>query len=106
MNPSTAGYEDIDPYELMRRVDELGAPVIDVRETWEYEMGHVPGAEHVPMHTVPDRLDTIADGTVFVCATGNRSGQVCAWLAAHGKKDLANLADGTHGWVQHGLDLE
>lgn len=106
MNPTTRTYEDIDPYELMRRVDELDAPVIDVREAWEYQMGHVPGAIHVPMHQIPDRLDDIQDGTVFVCASGNRSGQVCAWLAANGKKDLANLAGGTQGWMMHGLDVE
>ena len=106
MHTRTMSYEDIDPYELLRRVEEDGAPVIDVREPWEYQMGHVPGAVLIPMHQIPERVDDIEDGTVFVCASGNRSGQVAAWLAAQGKERLANLAGGTQGWMMHGLDVE
>lgn len=106
MHTRTMSYEDIDPQELQRRVAEHDAPVIDVRESWEYAMGHVPGAILIPMNEIPSRVDDIEDGTVFVCASGNRSGQVCAWLAAQGKNDLANLAGGTQGWMMHGLDVE
>ncbi len=106
MTTRTAPYEDIDPYELIRRVDEADATVIDVREPWEYQRGHVPGAVLIPMGDVPERIDEIPDGAVLVCATGNRSGHACAWLAAQGKRDLANLAGGTQGWTLHGLDVE
>lgn len=106
MNPATMTYEDIDPYELMRRVDEEGATVIDVREAWEYGQGHVPGAVLIPLGDVPSRIDEIPDGAVLVCATGNRSGHACAWLAQHGKNGLANLEGGTYGWNLHGLELE
>ena len=39
--------------------DELakGARVIDVREIDEYQSGHVPGAVHVQLGTVPDNVD-------------------------------------------------
>ncbi len=106
MLTKTATYEDIDPYELMRRVNEEAATVIDVREPWEYQQGHVPGAILMPLGDVPDRIDEIPDGAVIVCATGNRSGHACAWLADRGKQGLANLAGGTYGWNLHGLDLE
>ena len=106
MDAADSGYEDIDPYELIRRSDELGAQVIDVREPWEYQAGHVPGAILMPLSTVPERIDEIADGAVLVCATGSRSGYACAWLAAHGKRDLANLENGTEGWILHGLETE
>lgn len=105
MTPETASYEDIDPYELMRRVDEHDAAVIDVRERWEYDQGHVPGAVLIPLDELSEREDEIPDGAVLVCASGNRSGVACGWLARRGKTGLANLAGGTQGWILHGLDV-
>lgn len=99
-------YEDIGADELQRRVDEHGAAVVDVREPWEYARGHVPGAILIPLAEVPRRMDDIPDGAVLVCASGNRSGQACDFLARHGKTGLANLAEGTQGWIRRGLDIE
>ena len=41
---------DISPAELNRRVQEDRAVVVDVREPWEYAMGHVEGAVNIPLH--------------------------------------------------------
>lgn len=98
-------YDDIDAYEALRRIED-GATVIDVREPSEYAQGHVPGALLLPLGEVGARAEEIPDGAVLVCATGNRSGRACAWLAQQGKTGLANLAEGTQGWIQHGLSVE
>ena len=29
--------------------------LIDVREQWEYDAGHIPGIYHIPMGAVPER---------------------------------------------------
>ena len=100
------GYEDIDANEAKRRANEDGAVIIDCREAWEYEMGHVPGALLIPMGEIPERADEIPDGAIIVCASGNRSSNVCAWLAAQGRQNLANLAGGTQGWMMEGFDVE
>jgi rhodanese-related sulfurtransferase len=105
MTTAVSTYEDIDPAELRRRVSERDAAVIDVREPWEFERGHVPGATLIPMGEIPRRIDEIPDGAVLVCASGNRSGYACAWLAEQGKEGLANLAGGTQGWILHGFDV-
>ena len=42
-----------------------GARLVDVRETDEYEGGHVPGAAHVPLSTVPDQLSEFVAGFVL-----------------------------------------
>ena len=99
-------YVDIDVHELRERMENGNATVIDVRESFEFDMGHIPGAKPMPLSTVPDNLDDIPDGAIFVCASGNRSGQACAWLAQQGKTGLANLAGGTQAWVMEGLDVE
>lgn len=80
-----------------------GARVVDVRETDEYESGHVPGAVHVALGTVPDHVDAFrGDGSVYVvCRSGARSMRACEFLEQHGL-DAVNVAGGTLDWVAGG----
>ncbi len=54
---------------------ESGAPVLDVREDYEYIQGHVPGAQLIPLPELSARVGEVSPGeTVYViCASGNRS---------------------------------
>lgn len=45
--------------ELMARVREGGAMVIDVRPETEYQAGHIPGAVNIPVDELPGRLDSL-----------------------------------------------
>ena len=87
-----------------------GAYILDVREHDEFNAGHIPGAVHVPMDSVPQRThvsaDTVlGDGTTYVvCKLGGRSAQVTAWLVQQGY-DAVNLAGGTQGWADAGRPL-
>jgi rhodanese-related sulfurtransferase len=76
-----------------------GDRVIDVRESFEYEAGHIPGAEHVPMRTVPVRLDELTgDAPLYiVCASGGRSWQVASFLLRHGITAF-NVTGGMVAW--------
>lgn len=80
-----------------------GARVIDVREQWEYDQGHVPGASWLPMSMVTGRVaDFQGEQPAYViCRTGNRSGQVVMWLARQGIQAI-NVAGGTVAWQQTG----
>jgi rhodanese-related sulfurtransferase len=80
-----------------------GAAVIDVRETDEYESGHVPGAVHIALGTVPDHVDAFrADSEVYViCRSGARSMRACEFLAQQGV-DTVNVAGGTLDWIAGG----
>lgn len=98
-------YQDIFPEEVTPWRRE-GAQVIDVREPWEYERGHLPGAKNVPLGDIPERLNELTEPLVLVCASGNRSGQAARYLEGQGFTEVANLMGGTHGWVQRGLPLE
>lgn len=83
-----------------------GATLVDVREPWEYESGHLPGATNIPMGEVVARLDEITDPVVLVCATGNRSGRVAEYLTKNGRSRVANLLGGTVGWIEQGREVE
>src|SRR5919204_397649 len=51
-----------------------GARLIDVREPYEYEAGHIPGIEHVPMERLRELEVSEGETIVFVCLSGARSG--------------------------------
>jgi rhodanese-related sulfurtransferase len=87
---------------------QSGARVIDVRETDEYLSGHVPGAVHVALGTVPDHVDVFRspDGadlvtTYVICKAGGRSLRAAEFLAEQGVVTV-NVAGGTMDWIQRG----
>ncbi len=82
-----------------------GAQLVDVREEWEYLSGHVPGALHIPMGEVVDRLAEMHAPLVLVCASGARSGRVAEYLARSGFGEVANLLGGTIAWKESGREV-
>jgi phage shock protein E len=88
--------------------DRPDVVVLDVREQWEYDEGHIPGVTLIPMNEVPDRLSEIpTDKEVIVtCRTGNRSGQVTDFLRQEGFDNVHNMAGGIVAWQEAGLPVE
>jgi rhodanese-related sulfurtransferase len=82
--------------------------LIDVREQWEYDEGHIPGVALIPMGQVSDRLDEIpTDKNVIVtCRSGNRSGQVTDYLRQVGFDNVHNMAGGIVAWEAEGFEIE
>jgi len=80
-----------------------GARVVDVRETNEYVEGHVPGAVHIALSTVPEHVDAFSgDGpTYVVCRSGARSMRACEFLTQQGI-DVINVTGGTLDWISSG----
>ena len=92
--------------ELKRAIDAGVARVIDVREDWEYEEGHVAGSTLIPMATVPEHAQEFAgdDPAFVICRSGNRSGHVVAWLINNGI-DAINVAGGIVEWQEQGYPV-
>ena len=82
--------------------------VIDVREQFEYDEGHIPGVTLIPMGEVADRLAEIpTDKEVIVtCRSGNRSGQVTDFLRQQGFDNVHNMEGGIVAWEAAGYDVE
>jgi rhodanese-related sulfurtransferase len=85
-------------------VTDLGddAVVLDVREDDEWEAGHAPGAVHLPMGQVPQRLGDLPEGRLFVvCRSGGRSQRTAQWLQRNGY-DVVNVEGGMAAWAEAG----
>ncbi|CEA02437.1 Thiosulfate sulfurtransferase GlpE [Jeotgalicoccus saudimassiliensis] len=73
----------------MNDVDELlnkGEYLLDVRETFEYEMGHVASAKHISLTVLEQRMDELPkDKTIYTyCKSGRRSQTAADLLNANG----------------------
>ena len=99
--PKGVGADEAD--ELQRG----GAVLLDVRERDEWNAGHAPGARHVPLGDLPNRLDSLPRDrqVVVVCRSGHRSSQATSFLVRSGF-DVVNLDGGMRAWATAGLPLE
>ena len=88
--------------------DGLGTlQLLDVREDEELAAARVAGAIHIPMHSIPDRIDELdRDRPVAVlCHVGQRSAHVAEYLRQAGF-DARNVEGGLQRWVRDGLPLQ
>ena len=94
----------MDPRSAFEGKHEL--QILDVREPFEWKMGHIEGAQHIPMGEIANRLDDIDDNKplVAVCRSGNRSAKVTQLLRDKGYK-IENLDGGLKAWAKAGLPV-
>lgn len=104
----TAAYRDVSPSTVAQTRGHLR--VVDVRESHEFygELGHVPGAELVPL----GHLLTAAPHwpkehpVVLVCRSGARSGNAAHALTRLGFAHVMNMTGGMLAWNAAGLPVE
>jgi len=77
-----------------------GSFILDVRSSTEWGEGHVPGATHIPLGSLPRRLDELPrDKAIAVhCQGGGRSPIATSILQAAGFKGVVDLIDGYIGY--------
>ncbi len=87
--------------------DVTDRTLLDVREGYEWESGHVRGALHIPLDDVPGRFDEIdldAD-LLVVCRTSGRSFRLAQYLAMRGI-DATVVHGGMVAWEAAGKPVE
>ena len=91
------GIKQITPRELDQK---KGMMLLDVRSGKEYAEGHIPGAVHVPLADVGDRVKKLKKDKELVvyCSSGNQSIWAIKRLIGMGYKNLYNLKGGYRAW--------
>src|SRR5438876_12295703 len=107
MKEQETSFRDLQLDEVKKLIDD-GYDVVDVREDWEWNKGHVPGARHVVLSSILAKPtgQTFEDETIFVCQAGERSAVASEMAVALGVKDVGHLPGGTKAWKDAGLPRE
>jgi molybdopterin/thiamine biosynthesis adenylyltransferase/rhodanese-related sulfurtransferase len=119
MTPSGAEYirqiksqvEEVDPAQVSEHLGN-GIVLVDVRESTEWDAGHIPGAKHVPRAYLESRIEGVAGNDrsqeiVLYCASGQRSA-----LAAHtlteqlGYENVKSMTGGITLWKDRGYKVD
>jgi len=102
VNEHRSSVQEIQALQLAERLatgDDL--EIIDVREPFEWDIGHIPGARLVPLNCIADeipRLDKRRE-TVLYCKVGVRSRFAAEQLADAGLSEVRSLTGGILRWI-------
>jgi sulfur-carrier protein adenylyltransferase/sulfurtransferase len=101
------GFRDVDPLLLHEHRGETR--IIDVREESEFtgDLGHIEGAELVPLATVPVKARGWDPNQelVVVCRSGGRSGSAARQLVQMGFTRIMNLRGGMLAYTAANLPV-
>jgi molybdopterin/thiamine biosynthesis adenylyltransferase/rhodanese-related sulfurtransferase len=99
---------EITPAEADALRQRGGIALVDVRETSEWDQGHVPGARHISKSYVEQEIEAaVPDRTtpvVLYCAGGIRSLFAAQTLRGMGYEDVASISGGFGAWKSQGLE--
>lgn len=98
----------VDVATAKKMIENGQVRLIDVREPSEYNEGHLPGVQLIPINTLLARPQHYLkeDNILFVCQLGSRSALACEMAAAMGLEHIYNLEGGTVAWIKAGLPIE
>ena len=102
--------EEVDPSEVREHLGN-GVVLVDVRESEEWDAGHIPGAKHVPRGYLESRIEgAVKDRdqrVVLYCASGQRSALAANTLREQlGYENVASMNGGITLWKDRGYDVE
>jgi rhodanese-related sulfurtransferase len=97
---------EISTDETAHALEDGSALVVDVREGYEREAGHIAGTRHIELERLASQSDTLPrDRTViFYCRSGVRSAMAAEAFRAAGF-DARSMAGGITAWDAAGRPL-
>ncbi len=98
------GPPQIEVAELDLRLAAGTIRLLDVREDSEFRRGHVPGAVHVPLKKLPERVAKLKQDKPYavICASGSRSQSATNLLLDRGFEGTVSVRGGTGAWARSG----
>src|SRR5918911_1279679 len=106
---------EVDPREVHDLVHENGssdgAVVLDVREQYEFEESHLPGAVHVPRGHLESRVEGAvpdkAARVIAYCTSGNRSALAAKTMQEElGYENVESMRGGITLWKDNGYEVD
>jgi hydroxyacylglutathione hydrolase len=102
------GTPEVDVAETARAWTDRSVQLVDVRESDEWDEGHIPGAIHIPLGDLVSREDELMKEVpvIVVCRSGVRSLFGTEELMARGFPEVANFKGGMLAWAKAGHPVE
>jgi hydroxyacylglutathione hydrolase/adenylyltransferase/sulfurtransferase len=98
---------EVTPEHTAEALADGSAQLIDVREPYEREAGHIAGSRHVELQDLAAQADTVDRDrpVIFQCRSGARS-LMAAQAFRRAGYDAWSMAGGLEQWVAQGRELE
>lgn len=105
-NPLVNPEIEVTPQRTKELLDAGEALVVDVREPYEREAGHIEGSRHIELERLSSEAESLPkDQTiVFQCRLGARSAMAAQAFKAAGF-DAWSMAGGLERWHEEGLPV-
>ncbi len=106
-NPLVDPELEVTPQRTRELLDSGEALVVDVREPYEREAGHIQGSRHIELERLASQASTIDPDrpVVFYCRLGARSAMAAQAFRRAGY-DAYTMTGGLTAWHERGLPLE
>jgi rhodanese-related sulfurtransferase len=94
--------------EQARTKQKAGAVIVDVREPNELREGYIPGAVHIPLRRLSERMKELdpSKEIVMVCRSGNRSVTAAQFLQQGGFTQVSSMAGGMIAWTRQKFPVQ
>jgi hydroxyacylglutathione hydrolase len=94
--------------DFKTKVNSGTTQIVDLRGDSEYKAGHIKGADHVFVGTLPENLSKIDKNkdVIIHCQGGDRASIAYSLLAKEGFNNITNYSPGMNEWVAKGEAVE
>ena len=95
--------------EFEKLIKEKGTVLIDVREKYEFDAGHIKGAHQISSIRFDEGFENLGvkkkDKIALYCRSGNRSDFIASKLSQEGYPNVYNLELGILDWTRYGKQI-
>ncbi len=109
VNEAKARVAEIEAANAIEKKAKGDTVFLDVREPNEWNLGHVPGAVHIPRGQLENKVESLLErgrDVVVYCAGGSRSALAADTLAQMGYDNVSSLRGGFRAWAESGGEIE
>ncbi len=109
IRPKLLGFKEVKPNEVVQLINREDAVILDVRDSSDFEKGHILNAHHIPFGLLEERLHEIeqfkASPLVVYCEAGQQSARAGAILQKQGFTSVYKLSGGLLAWKSASFPL-
>lgn len=92
-------FQSISSDEFFQKEKSHPLAILDVREVDEFQNGHIPSAQNIPLSELDIRFKELDKDTSYyvICHSGGRSVNACLFLGEH-SFNVTNVMGGMSVW--------